>query len=209
MKQRKRRRQYPLINKSHQYGFMAIILSYNMILVIFLSLSLFLPDIIQLEDESLSFEVRTAAADKMLTIHSRIWPAVIGLICLIGLHSFRVFHRFVGPLYRFVITFEKVRDGDLSDNLVLRKKDYLHQEATVFNEMMEMLREKMRATQSVGLDALKSLGELEQSVDSGTSLREADKELLAILRQKLNTLMNTVEYFRVQNSDQEQGGTRT
>ena len=137
MKQRNKRRDYSLINKSHQYRFLAIILIYNLVIVGFLGIALFVPDILQMQDASLSLDVRAAAADKILKMHSRIWPAIIALVCLIGIHSFRVFHRFIGPLYRFTKAFEKVGSGELNFRLTLRKKDFLHQEAGEFNKMID------------------------------------------------------------------------
>ncbi len=128
MTARRRRRQYPIVDRSLQYRFLAMILIYSMTIMIFLAVSLFVPDIIKLRDEGLSFEVRAVAADRILTLHARVWPAVIALICIIGVHSFRVFHRFVGPLYRFRWAFEKVRNGDLGFQVKLGKKDYLRQE---------------------------------------------------------------------------------
>ncbi len=128
MTARRRRRQYPIVDRSLQYRFLAMILIYSMTIMIFLAVSLFVPDIIKLRDEGLSFEVRAVAADRILTLHARVWLAVIALICIIGVHSFRVFHRFVGPLYRFRWAFEKVRNGDLGFQVKLGKKDYLRQE---------------------------------------------------------------------------------
>ncbi|MBW1911934.1 MAG: methyl-accepting chemotaxis protein [Deltaproteobacteria bacterium] len=207
MKQRNKRRLYPLIARSHQYRFLAIILIYNLIIVIFLAISLFGPDILKLEDETLSLEVRKAAADKILTMHSRIWPAVISLICVIGMHSFRVFQRFIGPVYRFTKVFEQVGNGDLSLRVKLRKKDYLHREEKELNKMIEMLAKKMRSTQLATMGAMKSLSELEQTVTVGRGWSGTDKERLSVLRQHLDTLMDTVQYFRLQKGEEEVDGT--
>lgn len=125
---RRRRRQCPIVDRSLQYRFFAIILVYSTAIVLFLGVCLFVPDIIKLRDEGVSFEVQAVAANKILTLHARVWLAVIALICIIGVHSFRVFHRFVGPLYRFRWAFEKVRNGDLGFQVKLGKKDYLRQE---------------------------------------------------------------------------------
>lgn len=203
MKQKDKRQRYPIVNKSHQYRFLAMIISYNMIIVTFLVIALFVPNIIQLQDQSLSLEVRAAAADKILTMHSRVWPAIIALICLIGLHSFRVFHRFVGPLYRFCWAFEQVGNGDLSFRVKLRKKDYLHQEEEVLNSMLEMLAEKMKSLQLASIDASKSLNELEQKVTEESDLSETSKELLRIHRQHLDSVIDTAGYFRPQKNEQE------
>jgi len=152
----------------------------------------------KLQNESVSFEARAAAADRILIFHSRIWPAAIALICFLGLHSVIFFHRVVGPLYRFRLTFEQVRSGDLSFRVKIRRKDYLHQEEGVLNEMIEMLAGKLGSIQLASLDALKSLGELERKVSGWT---ETDKELLRLHRQHLDRLTDTARYFQLQKPE--------
>ena len=70
MTARRRRRQYPIVDRSLQYRFLAMILIYSMTIMIFLAVSLFVPDIIKLRDEGLSFEVQAVAANKILTLHA-------------------------------------------------------------------------------------------------------------------------------------------
>jgi methyl-accepting chemotaxis protein len=183
------------VNKSLQYRFLVTILIYGFITVTFLSVYLFVPEIMKLNNESVSFEARAAAADRILTFHSRIWPAAIVLICFLGIHSVVFFHRVVGPLYRFRLTFEQIRSGDLSFRVKIRTKDYLHQEEGVLNEMIEMLAGKLGSIQLASLDALKSLGDLEQKVSGWT---ETDKELLRLHRQHLDRLTDTARYFQLQ-----------
>lgn len=207
MKQQIKRRRYPLVYRSHQYRFLALNLIYNLIIVAFLVIALFVPDIIQLQDENLSIEVRAVAADKILNMHSRVWPAIIALICVIGMHSFRIFHGFIGPLYRFNMAFEQVRNGDLSLRVKLRKEDYLHQEEEAFNEMIEILSEKIRSIQLAGKGVLESLRPLEEKATQGSAWKETDKELLSVLRRHLDTLMDTVRYFQTTKSEEEHGRT--
>jgi hypothetical protein len=96
-----RRECFSLVDRSLQYRFLVMILTYSAMIMIFLALFLFLPDIMKLYDEGLSLEARGIAADRILTLHARVWPAVIALICIIGMHSFRALLWIVGPLYRF------------------------------------------------------------------------------------------------------------
>jgi len=196
-----RRRCY-IVNKLLQYRILATILIYGFIAVAFFSVYFFVPEIMSLQDESLSFEVRVAAADRILTFHSRIWPAAIALICLLGFHSILFFHRLVGPLYRFHWAFEKVRNGDLSFRVKIRRKDYLHKEEGWLNEMLDTLAGRLESIQLASLDTLKSFGELEQKVSGRT---ETDKELFHVHRQHLDTLMDAVRYFRLQTGEPEHG----
>ena len=209
MTERYKRRQYSLINRSHQYRFLAFILIYNLIIVALLVTFLLLPDIIQLYDQmydqALSFEVRAAVAGKILSVHSRIWPAIIAVVCVIGMHSFRVFHRFVGPLYRLTRAFGQLRTGDLSFREKQRKKDYLHREEKALNDMLEKLAEKMSGIKSAGQGAMKSLDKLENGINERSSREDTHIETLSDLRRYLNTLMVTVGYFRLQKIEERSG----
>ncbi len=204
MTERNRRHRFPIVDRSLQYRLLAMILIYSAIIMIFLAFFLFLPDVIKLQDESLSLEVRAAAADRILTLHGRVWPAVVAIICIIGVHSFRAFLRVIGPLYRFRWALEQVRSGNLGFRVKLRRKDYLRQEEKGLNEMMEVLSEKLRGIQVAGQDALKSLGELEQLLTGAVDLTPADRELLGVHRRHLDLLVDAAQYFRLQDSEQGQ-----
>ena len=154
-----RRRRYAVVDRSHQYRFLALVLAYNVLIILLLGLTLFLPDILRIQDPTLSLEMRAAAADRILSMHTRVWPSVIALLCLIGIHSFRVFHRLIGPLYRFRWAFDQVRSGNLAFRVRLRRNDLLHREEEVFNEMLDTLAARVESIQTAGLEALRSLQE--------------------------------------------------
>jgi nitrogen fixation/metabolism regulation signal transduction histidine kinase len=113
----------------------------------------------------------------------------------------------VGPLHRFRSAFNQIRDGDLSFQLKLRKRDYLNREAIAFNEMIDVLAEKMKAAQQARLNALESLGNLEKSLTDTKSWTETDKELLGTLRQNLEALMDSTIVFRLPKDEQGVGQT--
>jgi methyl-accepting chemotaxis protein len=198
MTERYKRKRYSLINRSHQYRFLTMMLIYNIIIVVCLAIFLFVPDMFQLYDQNLSLEIRGATADRILSIHSRIWPAIIALVCLIGIHSFRAFHRFVGPLYRITVAFGQIRKGDLGFRVRLREKDYLHEEKKAFNEMLEKLAEKIGGIKSAGLGAMESLDDLENRIDEMGGLKDINKDPLLDLRKHLDTLMEKSDYFVLQ-----------
>jgi methyl-accepting chemotaxis protein len=207
--QRNRRRLFPIVYRSHQYRFLAMILIYNSIIVAFIAICIFVPDILQMLDESLSFEVRAAAAEKLLVSHSRVWPALIALICIIGLHSFRFFHRFIGPLYKFRLAFERMRDGDLGFRVKIRKNDFLHQEEQAINEMIEVLAGKIGSMQQASHDSLKSINELKEMLTEANNNWENLKELLLTHGQHLDTLVDAARYFRLETSKEEPIGSGT
>jgi methyl-accepting chemotaxis protein len=204
MTERDRRQRFPIVDRSLQYRFLVMILTYSAMIMIFLALFLFLPDIMKLYDEGLSLEARAIAADRILTLHARVWPAVIALICIIGMHSFRALLRIVGPLYRFRQAFEQLRNGNLGLRVKLREKDYLRREEKAINEMIETLSGKLRDIKLAGQDALGSLDELEQIVATVSDLTETDKEVLRVHRHHLDTLMDTARYFQLETREREQ-----
>jgi hypothetical protein len=195
MSKPKRRRRTYMVDKSLQYRFLALVLIYGGIIVVFLAAFLFMPDILRMQDPSLNLEVRASAADKILTLHARVWPAVIALVCVIGLHSFRIFHRLVGPLYRFRVVFGQVRDGDLNYPVRIRDRDYLHKEEEALNEMLEVLHGKLKDIQGGCHDALRSFQELEQWVSRLPGRESADQAVLQSHREHLDRIADTAKYF--------------
>lgn len=204
MTEREKRQRFPIVDRSLQYRFLVMILAYSAMIMIFLALFLFLPDIMKLYDEGLSLEARAIAADRILTLHARVWPAVIALICIIGIHSFRALLRILGPLYRFRWAFEEVQNGNLGLRVKLREKDYLRREEKAINEMIETLSGKLKTIQLAGGDALKSLDELEQIVTKKGDLTETDRKVLRVHRHHLDALMDTARYFQLETDEREQ-----
>ena len=202
MTRRDHRRRSYIVNKPLQYRFLAIILIYCLTIVLFLAVFLFVPDIIRMQDKNLSLEARAGAANKILTLHARVWPAVIAIIAVAAFHSFRSFHRLIGPLHRFRSVFEQVGNGDMSFTVQIREKDYLHQEEAALNEMLEMVAGKVRTIQEAGAEALKSLGELERKVSQVPNWSETQQEVMRHHRQRLETVLNSANYFRVKKAEQ-------
>jgi methyl-accepting chemotaxis protein len=199
MNQQYKRRRFPIVDKSLQYRFLARILIYSFAIFIFMGIFLFVPEILNLQDESLSLEVRSVAANKILTMHSRVWPVAISLICVIGIHSFVSFLRYIGPIYRFRISFNQVTNGDLSFRVRLRKKDHFKDEQDAINAMIELLADKVGSIQLAGQQALKSLDALEKKVIKPDDSTETTKGLFSIHRHQLETVIDNASYFRVQD----------
>lgn len=179
---RNQRRRFPIVYRSHQYRFLTLTILYAASIVAVLYSALFLPDVVALQNPDLNPEVRRLAADKILTLHVRLWPAIIAMIAIIALHSFAVFHRFIGPIYRFKKTFESIGEGDLTARMNLRAKDFLVEEEGVFNEMMDMLSGRFTDLREMGSAALSdpaapSAGEHA----GGKPLRETMEKMLAVM----------------------------
>ncbi len=206
MKERTRRQQYSIVDRSLQYRVLAIIVAYSLVIVLFLAVCLFVPDILAMTNENLSLELRAAAADKLLTLHSRVWPAIIAMVCVLGIHSVRIFHRLIGPLYRFRWAFAKISKGELDFRVQIRKSDYLHREKESLNQMLDALASKCENIQQAGLRALDSFKAVEQAANTVSGGDNPDQELLLTHRQHLEELADQVQYFRIspeENAGQE------
>jgi hypothetical protein len=196
-----KRRKLAIVDRSLQYKLLALIIVYSMTIVVFLAAFLFVPDIIDMMNKDLTLEVRGAAAHRILGLHARLWPAIITLVCLLGIHSVRFFHRLIGPLYRFRSAFAMVSEGDLSFRVKLRKKDHLFREEVAFNEMMDVIAEKWRNIQITVPEALKSLDAIEKSVAEMGGRQDTDQKLIDKHRQNLAALSEGVQYFRLNEQE--------
>jgi methyl-accepting chemotaxis protein len=197
MKTKTRRQQYSIVDRSLQYRVLAIIVTYSLVIVLFLVICLFVPDILAMSNEDLSWEIRAVAAEKLLTLHSRVWPAIIAMVCVLGIHSVRIFHRLIGPLYRFRWAFAEIAKGALNFRVQIRKNDYLHRENEALNGMINALADQCESIQQAGSRVLDSLTALEQGSNSEHGGRNPDQELLKQHRQLLEDLIDRVQYFRV------------
>jgi methyl-accepting chemotaxis protein len=155
-----KRRKYPIVFRQRQYFALLLILVYAGSLCTVLFAGLFVPDIVVMQDEGADLALRAAAADRLLSLHARLWPAVLALVCLIGLHSFRMFARVVGPLFRFRQAFKEMGTGDMDSRVRLRAGDALMPEADAFNAMADSLCAKIGRWQRIVDDVSASAARL-------------------------------------------------
>ena len=204
-----KRRQYPTVDRELQYRFLALILIYGAVILLFLGITLFVPNIVDMMNEDLSLVKRGAAGDRILSYHSWVWFAALALLCLIGIHSIRMFHRVIGPVYRFRLAFEKIKEGDLSLQVRLRKEDYLHKEEDAFNEMIDAFKGKWKEMGGALQAAHESFDSLERTVTQVRGWREEDQQLLQKQHQHLEAMANAIQYFQVNEEEEpEQGAAR-
>jgi methyl-accepting chemotaxis protein len=118
-------------------------------------------------------------------------------VCVLGIHSVRIFHRLIGPLYRFRWAFSRIAGGDLNFRVQIRKNDYLQREKKTLNEMLDALARQCETMQHAGARALDSLIALEQRSNKDSGADNPDQQLLKKHRQHLEELLDKVNYFRV------------
>jgi methyl-accepting chemotaxis protein len=195
MKRAYQRRLFPIVDASLQYRFLALILVYCFLIIGVMMIPLFIPSMIQLQNADLSLEVRAAAADQILFLHTRIWPPLIALIGLIGIHSFIFFHRIVGPLFRFRRTYEQIGQGDIRTKIRIRKKDYLHKDCAAINGMVSELAEKLNAIRQKNYDALDTYKALEKTLSGENSIQDSNSDTLLRHRRKLEEALQAIHQF--------------
>jgi methyl-accepting chemotaxis protein len=79
------------------------------------------------------------SAKFFIVIIDRLAIAFVGIFALAFIFQIVITHRFAGPLINFGKTFQKISQGDLTRKISLRRKDFLHREASQVNAMAEAL----------------------------------------------------------------------
>jgi len=204
IRKKEKRRLYPVINRPIQYKFLGMVLAYGMITIILVAAFLFVPDVLIMNDEEASFEMRQGASQRILLLYPRFCITILGLIFVTGLHSWRAFHRVIGPLFRFKWAFEKMSEGKLNFLVRLRKKDYLDPEAQKLNQMIDVFAEKWENVQTVSLDSIKSLEELEQSIVKKNEDETEIRQYLQTHRKHLESLIGQVGYFQLSDEEKQE-----
>jgi hypothetical protein len=192
------RRRFFAVTSSLQYRFLAMSLAASFIIVVFFAAAVFLPDILEMQNQSLGFQARSLAASRVLEKNSWVWPAVVCLVVLLGLQSFRAFQRLIGPLYRFRCALEELENGKVGFPLRIRKKDYLHGEEEAFNRMLKAFMENLGRIKASTDNALESLHRMEQIMnnpDSGSVLTE----MFRSHHDQLERLSAAVGFFQLEN----------
>lgn len=200
VKKKTKRKILPSRGRPRYIRFMLLILTYNLLIILFLGVAIFLPDVIQMASQGADFMDRGAAASRMLAMHARVWPGIIVLLILIGIHSFRSFHRVLGPLQRFEEAFEQMAQGNFHLRVKLRKGDLLGTEQESFNTMMDALGEKLTASQGAVQEVFASLDSLEKAV-TGQGKDPTIQKPLKDLRSKLQILSWDLKFFQTKKED--------
>jgi methyl-accepting chemotaxis protein len=201
---KERRRTFPVVS-SLQYRFLAMTMIYGFVVVCFLLFTAFAPDVAEMLDKSLKLEIRGYAAHRLLNNQFWVWGAVLLLVIALGVHSFRAFHKVMGPLHRFRSTFEQVGDGNLLLRINVRERDYLETEAEALNNMLDKLRRKLRSVREATDVAFKSMDEIEQSMSKGNEMTETQRDLLRTHREHIEKIATLVQFFRLEEGQETTG----
>lgn len=128
-----------------QYRLVAFSILYAVVAPLAIAAVLFVPLMVQLGNESLPLELQAEAANEFLTLHARIWPALLLVVVLLASHSIFISHRIAGPLYGMRRVFDAVLRGDLTVRARIRDTDYLHGDMTHLNTVIASLEARIQS----------------------------------------------------------------
>lgn len=179
-----------------QYRLLANTLVYIAAVVLVFVGVLFAPLMVALNSDTLSSPVVQSAAHQFITLHTRLWPAVIVLAALLVIHTIIFSHRIAGPLERIRGELKKIGDGNLTVHVRVRKHDYLHEQVASVNAMVEALREKIRGIEESQEQANAAMAKLQRALVRGAGDEmTGELEELGVVLERLRT---SVGGFQIQ-----------
>ncbi len=195
----KSRRKHYIIDKRLQYRLLIYNGIYLLVIILTIAAGLLLPLVLELSSPHLSVAQQGEVVNKILYLHSRLTPILVIVFLILIAHSVVVSHKIAGPLYRFRATFDQVAEGDLSRMTKIRKGDFLLNEQTKIEEMIEALGSRLHHLKNEHAVMERTLQELE-----GCYVGAPNEKLAAIIAQLLecnSRLKRELEYFRVSDTD--------
>lgn len=187
---------------SFQYRLMFGNLVYLCASVLLFVVVIFGPVMLELGDPNLSQAAREDAARQMLVLHERVWLALPLFIALCVGHSILISHRIAGPLYRFQRIFRDLGKGNLTMEIRLRGKDYLHTEAEAINDTIADLGERIRGVQESYGRTGTTLAELMSAL--GREDRTEAKIMAGKLGTQLDALGQRVQAFQIPTAEDDE-----
>jgi len=178
-------------------GRLAITVVRNALVYLFLlALFIFVPLAIRLNDGDSGPELHEAA-NAFLALHEHFWPAILLLLIVIGIHSIRVSHRMVGPVYRFKETLKGIQNNDLSYTINLRDGDFFVDLMDEINKMTLSLRSGLQELKDKEGEMRHAIADLNAKLDKGERSTEVLKASTLLIGQTEEALRHSIEKFQL------------
>ena len=182
--QRLLRRRKFLIHRKLQYQLLLGAMWHLVLVVVSIAAILFLPLALQIYANDPQSDTALRAANHLLYLHGRFWPAILLVSLLIGLDTIRTSHRIAGPILRFRRALDDVCAGRVPRTISLRRGDVLLEECAQINEAIREAEARIRERERVRSEILESAAQVRSLVaDRPTALtaeqRSALENLLA------------------------------
>jgi methyl-accepting chemotaxis protein len=168
---------------------------YVLLFVAVIGMVFFVPLMTELIEAESPSARTVQVSDQMRYLYTYFWPTVSLAMILIFLHSVRASHKVVGPLYRFRVVLEALKEGKISSQISIRKGDYLQQEADLINEVLESLRQNLEGLREAHVQLNQALTEYREEL--GQNLSTEEKERVRDLAERADQLADRLEYFKL------------
>ena len=170
-----KRRKFVVYGKL-QLTLMVISFGYVILFCAVMGTYLFIPMMMELDKSEIGSDRAFVAANQLLYLHKKFWPALLLSFFAICCHSIFISHKIAGPLYRFNLIFKAIKEGIVPPPIGLRRRDYLSSEMDNINQMLEQLREKLTELQEAQAHLNRSIIEC-KDMASHSSMDELIKKI--------------------------------
>jgi len=189
-----RRRKF-IVNRELQISLLRNSFLYVLLFVAVIGVVFFVPLLAELTESESASERTVQVGNQIRYLYTYFWPAVIFAMILIFLHSVRASHKVAGPLYRFKLVLEALKEGEISSPISIRKGDYLQQEADLINQVLESLRRNLEGLQQSQVQLSQAMSEYRQEL--GQNLSTEEDERVRDLAEKATLLADRLRYFKL------------
>ena len=189
-----RRRKF-IVNRELQISLLRNSFLYVLLFVAVIGVVFFVPVLAELTESESASERTLQVGNQIRYLYTYFWPAVILAMILIFLHSVRASHKVAGPLYRFKLVLEALKEGEISPPISIRKGDYLQQEADLINQVLESLRQNVEGLQQSQVQLNQALSEYRREL--GQNLSTEEEERVRDLTEKATLLADRLRYFKL------------
>lgn len=134
---------------------------------------------------SANIQEQAVISKQVLSLHTRLWPAIIIVALLMGLQIILISHRIFGPVYRFEMTIKEYIKGNFSTRIKLRKRDEFKEIQDLLNELAGSIEASRLEVADFNDSAKAKLEEAKKLLASEESAKtdEARKIIVALINE--------------------------
>jgi len=137
------------------------------------------------------------SAKFFIVLLDRLSLALIAVLLISLIYQMIINHRFCGPLVNFSHTFKKISQGDLTRKIFLRRYDFLKNEASQVNDMIDFLSDHIMTLKKDHEQLLSKLNEV-----SGSEMERAEyQNALETIRKQAEICQNHLSVFKIDGKD--------
>jgi len=186
------RRRNLLIHPTYQLASALTAIVYILAYSMLLGFLIFLP----LEWEfsaAVDFPEQLELAQQILRLHGRVWPSILIIALLVGIHAVLGAHRTAGPLFRLQETLRAYARGEFGLRMRLRRADRFRELETCVNELGASLEERRTRLEARREHAAKGTETLRRYLHGRGGSDPQAESLLAQVRDELEAMRWEVE----------------